>query len=119
MGYMTSYSLTVLDAHNSVLEAISDEVDRMDVFEEGNAQDGWFSWTTWYDWEEDMVLLSRRFPDVLFRLHGDGDDSEDLWDAYFLGGRMQMCPGKIVYDDFDPEKLVEKDIIRTRYSYQQ
>lgn len=37
MGYMTSYSLTVLDAHNSVLEAISDEVDRMDVFEEGNA----------------------------------------------------------------------------------
>lgn len=54
----------------------------------------------------------------MFKLHGDGDDSEDLWDAYFLGGRMQVCPGKIVYDDFDPGKLAEKNIARTSYSYQ-
>lgn len=129
MGYMTGYSLTVCSARKNsaglfeqlpkmTLEAVADEVDRMNVFEEGDAHNGWFAWTTWYDWEEDMILLSRKFNDVLFMLHGDGEDSEDLWDAYFLDGKIQVCPGRIVYDDFDPGKLEEKDIVQSKYSYQ-
>lgn len=119
MGYMTNYHLDIMDETvPSILAPIGSEVDRMNVFEDGDCGYGWNAWTTWYDWEDDMILLSRKFPTVLFRLHGDGDDSEDLWEAYFLDGKVQMCPGRVVYDDFDPSKLAEKDIKQTRYSYQ-
>lgn len=119
MGYMTSYSMNVCGfIPPSVLESVEREIEQMNVFEEEDIRVGWSVWTTWYDWEEDMALLSKRFPDVLFKLHGTGEDSEDLWDAYFFGGKVQVCPGKIVYDDFDPAKLNGKNIKQTKYSYQ-
>lgn len=119
MGYMTSYNLNVCNAASLVvLDPIEREIELMNVFEEGDAKSGWYVWTTWYDWEEDMILLSKKFPDVLFKLHGTGDDPEDLWEAYFFDGKIQVCPVKITYDDFDPAKLIEKDIKQTKYSYQ-
>ena len=59
----------------------------------------------WYDWEEDMCLLSTRFPELLFCLHGEGESGDDLWDAYFFEGKCQHCPAVITYEDFDPSKL--------------
>ena len=94
------------------------EIASMNVFSDGEYDTGWSAYTTWYDWEEDMLLLSKKFPEVLFALHGSGDNYEDLWDAYFLGGKVQVCPGVITYDDFDPLKLIEKDIQQEKYSWQ-
>lgn len=59
----------------------------------------------WYDNENDMLLLSKEFPDVLFKLHGEGEDNEDIWNKYFMNGKMQYCPAKIVYEPFDKNKL--------------
>ena len=119
MGYMTNYYMDIVSEKPlSVLGSIEAEGDRMNVFEDGNCRLGWNAWTTWYDWEEDMILLSRKFPDVLFKLNGSGEDSEDLWEAYFLNGRVQICPGRIVYDDFNLLKLIEKSTKQTKYSYQ-
>lgn len=61
----------------------------------------------WYDHEEDMAELSRTFPEVLFTLYGDGEESEDMWYKYFKGGKMQKCYAKIVFDDYDESKLEE------------
>ena len=59
----------------------------------------------WYDNEDDMLLLSKEFPDVLFKLHGEGEDNEDIWDKYFMNGKMQYCPAKIMCPPFDRAKL--------------
>ena len=59
----------------------------------------------WYDNEDDMLLLSKEFPDVLFKLHGEGEDKEDIWDKYFMNGKMQYCPAEIIYPLFDRAKL--------------
>jgi hypothetical protein len=32
-------------------------------------------------------------------------DQGDLWDHYYLGGRIQRCPAQITYEPFDPRKL--------------
>ena len=30
----------------------------------------------------------RRIPDALFKLHGEGENRDDVWDKYFAGGEM-------------------------------
>ncbi len=42
--------------------------------------------THWYDFESDMLKLSREFPKVTFKLHGSGEESGDIWDAYYRDG---------------------------------
>ena len=59
----------------------------------------------WYDNEEDMRLLSKEFPDILFKLHGEGEDIGDIWNKYFMNGKMQYCPIKMMYEPFDKNKL--------------
>lgn len=43
----------------------------------------------WYEHDEDMQAVSRRFPDVVFRLHGVGQGSADVWVTWYLDGQRQ------------------------------
>ena len=45
-----------------------------------------------------------RWPNVLFKLHGEGDEQSDIWDAYFLDGKSQVHKAKITIDPCDSEK---------------
>lgn len=59
----------------------------------------------WYDHDDDMLELSKRFPEYLFILSGAGEEYGDLWVSYYLNGKMQHCPAHIWYDEFDEESL--------------
>jgi hypothetical protein len=59
----------------------------------------------WYEWLADLKDLSRAHPEVVFHLRGEGEDREDFWEAHFLAGRHQVCEGRVVYEQYDPEKL--------------
>lgn len=135
MGYYTDYTLSVHSAKRDAAGAvmisdeipsdlerqIENEIGKMNVFQDGNVQDAYYANAKWYDHEDDMRLLSAKFPDVVFWLSGSGDDCDDLWQKFFVGGRMQTCYAQIVYDDFDPSKLDDEsvpDIADGIYSYQ-
>lgn len=134
MGYYTDFTLAVKGlAANSdpceitdipplMREVLEAEIEEMMVFELGNSTDGYYANAKWYDWEEDMRLLSKRFPNILFRLHGEGENIDDLWNAYFVGGKSQVCYAEIVYGEFDPSQLggliSDEDAKNARYSYQ-
>ena len=49
----------------------------------------------WYGHEDDMRKLSKRFPDYLFVLEGEGEEA----------GKMQECRAEIIFPVYDPEKL--------------
>lgn len=40
----------------------------------------------WYDWNKDMLELSKEFPDILFGLEGRGEEKLDWWYALFKDG---------------------------------
>lgn len=69
------------------------------------SDDGKMGNMKWYDWEDDMRRTSARFPNILFTLHGEGEETGDLWRAYFLNGKRQKCKAELVYPPFNREEL--------------
>ena len=61
--------------------------------------------TKWYTDDKEMLKLSKKFPDVLFKLHGEGEESDDIWERYFMNGKSQYCQAEIVIPPFDKSKL--------------
>jgi len=59
----------------------------------------------WYDWKVDMIAYSKKFPEFIFTLHGEGEESGDIWTAYFMGGKVQVEKAQVQIGGFDPDKL--------------
>lgn len=54
---------------------------------------------------EALKAHSLLHPDVLFTVHCN-DSEENYWIDYYRDGKHQVCPGKVVYTEFDEAKLV-------------
>lgn len=61
--------------------------------------------TKWYEHMRDMQVLSASCPSVRFVLSGEGEESGDIWVAYFLGGQGYKQRARLVFDDYDATKL--------------
>lgn len=123
MGYYTNYSLQIEcdvagillgdHAESEIARYISEQEpnNELQVFlgDDGSGvlelKRGATHSMKWYSHDIDMRRLSRKFPDVLFRLQGQGEEYSDVWRKYYFNGMMQLCSPKISYDPFDPEKL--------------
>lgn len=108
MVYNTQYYLTAFDAVTG--KEVSDE--KKNKFEaEITKLSGWKSGsifakpTAWFEYEEIMRKFSKRHPGTRFTLRGDGDDHDDIWVRHFLNGKMQVCPAKIIFEDFNVDQL--------------
>jgi hypothetical protein len=98
MGYYTNYEL----------ETVSGADYETDYEQEVTDQVGYRPFeceTKWYSFEKDMREVSKKHTSVLLKLSGEGEENGDLWEAYFLNGKMQMCKAKIEYDTFDESLL--------------
>ena len=92
MGYYTRYELTATPDSPEIWEAVkAHENITYAVGDDGNSGDS----CKWYDNEDDMVEFSKKFPDVTFHLHGEGEEVGDLWDKYFRNGKKQICKAEI------------------------
>lgn len=60
----------------------------------------------WYDHEKEIKELSRKFPEIIFKLHGEGEENGDVWDKYFRDGKMQVCNAEMSIPPFDESKLL-------------
>lgn len=122
MGYYTAYSLEVLNADSfpekSYLEIereVAIELARLDYFRDTvDRQPEWentiinsdypideilgYDTMKWYEYEDDMHKIAKKFPQYKFRLHGQGEDSDDFWDKYFFNESSKFCRGYKTYD---------------------
>ena len=104
MSYRTYYTISIKeDRDNKILaQAKKQFPDILDlVSPEGYPE---FD-SSWPDFEQDMREISKAFPGQLFTVYGEGEDSTDIWNAYFLDGKYQSCPAEIVFPPYDPAKL--------------
>lgn len=88
MGYYTQYSL------KQVRNAISDTELASLIAEDEYAcvaldLDGDSKLPVkWYEHEECLCAWSAQYPNIVFRLHAEGEDSDGIWDKYFTGGKL-------------------------------
>lgn len=116
MGYYTYYSMEVRhitneEQYNAIIEELKKiELyafdDHYGVFNDSeyyeNTNDAWFESyeeTRWYSHEYDMIKLSKQFPNVTFKLHGEGEERDDMWNKYFRNGECEECHAHIRYDN--------------------
>jgi len=52
----------------------------------------------WYDWSKDMASLSLKYPNLLFSLEGEGEDSGDIWKAWARNGKVVEARAKIIFE---------------------
>lgn len=117
MGYYTYHTLTVEQwADNSappeeVLCAVECAMRAHEILgyafcsRDGNEFDSGDA-VKWYEHDTDMASLSMLFPELLFVLHGEGEENGDLWDAYYHAGTMQHCQAELIYPEFDREQMI-------------
>ena len=59
----------------------------------------------WYNYEEQMKAYSKMYPELLFIINGQGEEHDDLFNAYFKDGKVQKCSAIITFDEYDESKL--------------
>lgn len=65
-----------------------------------------YGYAKWYDWREELVELSKQYPEFMFTVDGAGEDFPDAWICWIVNGRSQYTTKKMVHDPFDPEKFM-------------
>lgn len=87
----------------ALLHAKEVDPDKLDgITEHGESEDR----CKWYDHETELADFSKKFPDVLFVLDGEGEESGDLWRKYFRNGKFQRVDAVLTYAPFDEKLLV-------------
>lgn len=111
MGYYTNFELTVTPEPSEELHkylTVSDYnqlLSYIGAFYRYPTGEYSSSEWKWYNWEDDMLDLSIRFPDYVFRLFGDGEDRDDLWVAFFKNGLSYTVNLIVDIPPFDESKL--------------
>lgn len=106
MGYQTGYTLT--SDPEIFHEILVDQLNTITDYDfEVYCNNDLGLDAKWYKHEEDMKELTQLYPEVLFTLHGEGEDDEDKWYKYFKNGKMQECYAtiSIVYPEYNEKEM--------------
>ena len=107
MGYQTDFILTTDEyLDEEIVKKIGDRLDEISTyrFEESDG-DFYLYNAKWYDSHEDMLELSKEFPEYVFQLDGNGEGNDDVWRQYYKDGKSQNANARVIYDDFDESRL--------------
>jgi hypothetical protein len=106
MGYYTHYQLDTDDDMNRCPTCgTAGVIDHQVGIEEMIGYDPFGGECKWYKYEEEMKAYSKKYPNVTFILDGEGEESGDIWRAWFKNGKHYREDAKVQIAEFDPEKM--------------
>lgn len=53
----------------------------------------------WYEYKVNMIEFSKKYPELILVISGDGEDFDDKWKHYFLNGEDEYIKANITYRD--------------------
>lgn len=111
MSYYTSFNLEVrsIPTRERYVQ-LTDKLRAMQIVDDiltddgysDNSHDAYYGpedIAKWYDYEEDMIKISRLFPEMTFKLSGHGEDVGDQWFELFKDGETEYCEAHVVFDE--------------------
>ena len=117
MGYYTSFSLEV-DQNQEVIQKFREENDyASNAFDEnGDTEES----CKWYSHEEEIINFSKKHPNILFTLSGEGEESGDIWKMYVKNGVAQRAKAQVVIADVDmnlfPKAVTTKTKVQVTFT---
>lgn len=83
MGYYTTYTISVTPepSEDLLAEDVDGETLCSLIVDEWNSK--------WYSHDDEMIALSKRWPDYLFRVDGEGEEQGDVWVAFYQAGEKE------------------------------
>ncbi len=116
MGYNTRYSLNVQLLIANKPAQLMDDSPLYEVIKRLRAENqeaayvidkdgGTCEAGKWYEHEAEMKAFSLKHPSILFTLHGEGEESDDIWNEYYLAGKVQKAKAQVQIAPFDPKLL--------------
>lgn len=104
MGLYTDYKLKILEGDSSLIEIFLNECisgnAKLAITVNGKTNET----CKWYEHDEDLLDFSKKHPNAVFELYGDGEENA-LYKKYYKNGKMQLAPAIISFDEYDPSKL--------------
>lgn len=105
MGYFTRFSLDIIGElpPDKNIEDFELEISKKSSYDS--------DWTLfedsvkWYDYSNDLKEFSKLYPELIFVLDGEGEESGDIWRSFYKDGKEQMSKPTIIFDEFDETKL--------------
>lgn len=102
MGYYTDYELEIYENRSNltgeqIKNAIISKAEELCIL--GYAFDRYLEpcdSVKWHDHDEHMREISKDVPNVVLLLSGEGEDSGDIWNKYYLNGKCQECFAQII-----------------------
>jgi hypothetical protein len=103
MGYYTCHTLEIVGGHNDILREIIEG--DPETFYGLDSDGSYVDAVKWYGHEADMREVSSEYPDLVFKLKGEGEEPGDIWLEYYKNGKMQRSEAQIAFDEYDESKL--------------
>lgn len=130
MGTLTNYKISFMHFGKNKMPREADVVNALNKinpydFEVGEdesplLEDFFEESIKWYDHVEDMIKLSKVFPETLFILDGWGEEIGDVWRDLYMDGERVVADLMFTFSDFKvmnkPEhesNILRKVLVRT------
>lgn len=103
MGYYTNYCLEIIKDPNNEIESFKKELENYLSNTQVNELLESYLEGKWYECITNLELISKKFPNMLFLLSGDGEEPLDTWNCYFCNGKSHYREIQTYWKEFDAE----------------
>lgn len=108
MGYYTTFEVAVIEGclDDDIVKILREETSY--TFEEDSENSVFADHIKWYTRQDDMLRISRRYPNVVFRVRGNGEESGDVWQTFYKNGKYsdwKLTPQ--TYPEYDESMLTD------------
>jgi hypothetical protein len=113
MGYYSTYDVALRTENGEFLQSDDEQVKKVNALMQRNPftdynfkslSDIGMNEHKWYEWEDDMMVLSRIFPDLIFEVSRRGESYDLDWEiVQFKGGDIiKREVGEVTFIDVTP-----------------